>query len=73
MSLESTERAICAELNAADEKVGAAAEACVRAVLDIGANTGIFPVVVDGEEYVVKVGRPFIPSCSYGVFNEVKA
>ncbi|WP_367256509.1 hypothetical protein [Pseudomonas sp. stari2] len=55
MSLESTERAICAALNAADEKVGMATEACVRAVLEFGANAGIFPVLIDGRSYDVKI------------------
>jgi len=58
MSLESTERAICAALNAADEKVGNTAEALVRDVLSIGANAGTFIVRIDGNHYMVKVGRP---------------
>jgi hypothetical protein len=56
MSLESTERAICAALNAADEKVGNTAEALVRDVLSIGANAGTFIVRIDGNPYIVKVG-----------------
>jgi len=58
MSLESAERAICAALNAADEKVGNTAEALVRDVLSIGANAGTFIVRIDGNPYMVKVGRP---------------
>lgn len=58
MSLESTERAICAVLNAADEKVGNTAELLVRDVLGIGASAGTFFVQVDGRHYVVKVGSP---------------
>lgn len=57
MSLESTERAICAALNAADEKVGNTAEALVLDVLSIGANAGTFIVKIDGHPYMVKVGR----------------
>lgn len=57
MSLESTERAICAALNAADEKVGTAAEALAMAVLELGANAGTFSIQVDGEPYVVKLSR----------------
>ena len=62
MSLESTERAICAALNAADEKVGNTAEALVRDVLSIGANVGTFEVCVEGKQYIVHVSP-----------NEVKA
>jgi len=58
MSLESVERAICAALNAADEKVGSSAEALVRDVLSIGANAGSFIVKIDGRVYMVKVGNP---------------
>ena len=59
MSLESTERAICAALNAADEKVGIAAEALVGSVLELGANNGVFPVTTGGIRYIVQM----IPAC----------
>lgn len=58
MSLESVERAICAALNAADEKVGSSAESLVRDVLRLGANAGTFTVNIDGQSYMVKVCRP---------------
>lgn len=58
MSLESTERATCAAINAANEKVGDTAEACVRAVLEFGSNSATIPVYIDGQHYIVKVGRP---------------
>ncbi|WP_139348065.1 hypothetical protein [Pseudomonas sp. C9] len=75
MSLESVERAICAALNAADEKVGSSAEALVRDVLRLGANAGTFPVVVDGVEYIVKVSRtggPLIAHESHQMVDDSK-
>lgn len=70
MSLESTERAICAALNAANEKVGESAEMLVRDLMSLGANSGIFQVRVEGFKYSVQVARSCEGTNCYAPLSE---